>query len=231
MKVSSDGISRSPIWSSDGKQLTYLRRKGTGNVLYTRSADGTGSPALLFENGAQLWAAGWTRDMRTLVVMQHDTVTNGGDLWTLDRASRTLHPLVRSPAQEWGGRLSPDGRWLAYFSDVSGRFELYVTSFPGADERWQVSQDGAREAVWSKDGRELFFRLGRKMLAVTVRPGARFDWDPPRVLFEGDYYQSGPGGAHYDVSLDGKRFLMIQEPPRGVPRLIVIQGWQQLRIE
>ena len=143
--------------------------------------------------------------------MQHDTVTNGGDLWTLDRASKTLHPPCASPAQEWGGRRHPTGAGSRISRTSPGRFELYVTSFPGAGERWQVSQEGASEAVWSKDGRELFFRNGKEMLVVRG-PGATFDWDPPRVLFEGDYYKSGPGGANYDVSADGKRFLMVQEP-------------------
>jgi hypothetical protein len=231
-KLSSDGMTRGPIiWSSDGKRLTYRHRIGTGFDLYSRAADGAGAPELLFGYGGMLWPAAWTPDMRTLVVQLHDTVTNGGDLWTLDVASKTLHALVRSPAYEWGSRLSPDGRWLAYCSNVSGRHELYVTSFPGAGDRWKVSQDGAREVVWSKDGHELFFRNGQELLVAAVRPGARFDWAPPRVLFRWDYWPTGatgPGGTNYDVSADGKRFLMVQEPARGAPRLNVIQGWQRL---
>jgi hypothetical protein len=159
--------------------------------------------------------------------MQHDTVSNGGDLWTLDIASKTLRPLVQRPKQDFGGRLSPDGRWLAYFSDYSGRYQLYVTSFPDADQRWQVSQDGGHEAVWSRDGRELFFRNGRKLLVAAVRPGKTFEWDPPRVLFEGDFYTGGgPGNEHYDVTPDGKHFLMLAVPPPGTPRLNVYQGWR-----
>jgi len=231
-KVSSDGITGNARWTPDGTRLTYRRRSRTGLDLYTRAADGTGSPELLFGNGGVLWPADWTRDMRTLVVNQHDTVTNGGDLWTLDLASKTLRPLVRTPAAEFGGRLSPDGRWLAYASDVSGRWELYVTSFPGANRRWQVSQHGGREAMWSKDGRELIFRNGKAVMVAAVRPGATFDWEPPRVLFEGNFWQGGgAGAANYDVSSDGKRFLMIQEPARGTPRLNVIHEWQRLGIE
>jgi Tol biopolymer transport system component len=227
-RISWDRISGGPVkWAPDGKRLTLRRRTATGLDLYTRAADGSDTSALLFSNGGVVWPADWTRDMRTLVVMQHDTVSNGGDLWTLDIASKTLRPLVRLPKQDFGGRLSPDGRWLAFFSDYSGRYELYVTSFPDAAKRWQVSRDGGHEAVWSRDGRELFFRNGKKLLVAAIRPGTTFDWDPPRVLFEGDFYTGGgPGNEHYDVTPDGKHFLMLAVPPPGPPRLNVFQGWR-----
>ena len=228
-KISSDGITGWPKWSPDGKRLTFQRRSDTGLDLYTRAADGADTSALLYSNGGVLWPADWTRDMRTLVVMQHDTVSNGGDLWTLDIASKTLRPLVRSPKQEFGGRLSPDGRWLAFFSDISGRYELYVISFPDADKRWQVSRDGGREAVWSRDGRELFFRNGKELLVTAIRPGVTFDWDPPRVLFEGDFYSDlGPGIESYDVTPDGKHFLMLAVPVTGTQGLNVYQGWRPI---
>ena len=229
-KISSDGITGGPPkFSPDGQRLTLRRRTATGLDLYTRAADGSDTAALLFSNGGVLWPADWTPDMRTLVVMQHDTVSNGGDLWTLDTASKTLRPLVRSDKQDFGGRLSPDGRWLAYFSDYSGRYELYVKSFPDGDKRWQVSQDGGHEAVWSRNGRELFFRNGKKLLVAAIRPGLTFEWDPPRVLFEGDFYTGGgPGNEHYDVTPDGNHFLMFAVPPPGPPGLNVFQGWLTL---
>jgi DNA-binding SARP family transcriptional activator/Tol biopolymer transport system component len=232
-KVSSDGITGTPIiWTPDGKRLTFRRRSITGLDVYSRAADGTDGPELLFGNGNPVWPAAWTRDMRTLVVMQHDTVTNGGDLWTLDVASTTLRPLVRSPASEFGGRLSPDGRWLAYFSDGSGRYELFVTPFPDAGRRWQVSRNGASEAVWSRDGRELFFRNGKEFLVAAVRPGANFDSDPPRVLFEGNFEGGhGPGVNNYDVSPDGRYFLIIEVPPPRAAGLNVFQGWRSQGIE
>jgi DNA-binding SARP family transcriptional activator/Tol biopolymer transport system component len=226
-RISSDGISGGPVkWAPDGKRLTLRRRSATGLDLYTRAADGSDTSALLFSNGGVLWPADWTTDMRTLVVMYHDTVSNGGDLLALDIASKTLRPLVRTLKQDFGGRLSPDGRWLAYFSDNSGRYELYVSPFPAMDKRWQVSQHGAREAVWSRDGRELFFRNGKELLVAAIRPGRTFVSDLPRVLFEGDFYSGGgPGYESYDVTPDGKHFLMLAVPPPGPPRLNVFHGW------
>ena len=228
-RVSSDGRTGSSRWTPDGRRLTYSYPTETGRDLYTRAADGSSPPELLFGNGGVLWPADWTRDMRTLVVMSNDTVYNAGDLWTLDIATKKLSELVRTPASEYGGRLSPDGRWLAYASNASGRFEVYVTAFPSARGRWQVSHDGGSEAMWSKDGRELFFRNGKAVLAVAVRPGATFNSSAPQVLFAGNYMRGGgPGAANYDIASDGKRFLMVEEPPRGAPRLNVIQGWQRL---
>ena len=162
--------------------------------------------------------------------MQGDSVNSGGDLLLLDQTNPgTLRPLVQTPASEWGGRLSPDQRWLAYFSDFSGRYELYVTAFPGGGRTWQVSREGGGEVVWSRDGRELFFRSGYQLLAVRVKAGASWDWDPPKVLFEGGYYfGGGPGLVHYDVSPDGSRFLMIEDAVSGPPRFNVVQGWDRL---
>ena len=163
--------------------------------------------------------------------MQGDSASSGGDLLLLDLTHPgTLRPLLNTPASEWGGRLSPDQRWLVYFSDLSGRYELYVTAFPDGGRRWQVSREGGGEVVWSRDGRELFFRNGNQLLSVSVKGGATFDWEPPRVLFEGSYYfGGGPGLVHYDVSPDGSRFLMIEDAGSDVPRFNVVRdgttGW------
>ena len=115
--------------------------------------------------------------MRTLVVQQHDTVTNGGDLWTLDIASKTLRPLVRTPADEWGGRLSPDGRWLAYFSNVSGRYELYVTSFPARASDGKCRRTAGARLCGRKMDASCSFGTDRNVLVAAVRPGATFAWD------------------------------------------------------
>jgi Tol biopolymer transport system component/tRNA A-37 threonylcarbamoyl transferase component Bud32 len=228
MKASSDGQTVGGVWTPDGERLTVSRTNGSRFDLYSLRADGSGGSDSLFANGALLWPAAWTRDSRTLVVMQGDSL--GGDLWVLDPADRrSLRPLVRTPAGEWGGRLSSDERWLAYFSDVSGRYELYVTAFPDGGRRWQVSREGASEAVWSRDGRELFFRNGDQLFAVPIKAGATFDWDPPRVLFEGSYHRGGgPGSVQYDVSPDGTRFLMIEDAAAAAPRFNVVQGWDRV---
>jgi eukaryotic-like serine/threonine-protein kinase len=136
--------------------------------------------------------------------------------------------LVRTNAREYGGRLSPDGRWLAYFSDdkTPNVFELYVTAFATRGRRYLVGAAGAREAVWAKDGRELFYRHGRQMLSVPIPANGDLSSIRATVLFEKDYFSiGGPGIVHYDVSPDGQRFLMLKpvEEDR-TPHLTVLQG-------
>ena len=136
---------------------------------------------------------------------------------------------MKRPANEFGGRISPDGKWLAYFADGSGRYELFVTAFAGGGPRWQISRDGAREAVWSRDGKELFFRNGDDLYVVPVTAADTFTWTPPRKLLSGAFYQNGgPGNVNYDVSPDGQRFLMIEEAAPVAPALNVVRGWQSL---
>jgi hypothetical protein len=141
--------------------------------------------------------------------------------------------VIRSPAREYGGRLSPDGRWLSYFSDESGAFELYITAFADGAPRRQVPTiaDAARprEAVWSRDGRELFFRRGSQMLSVRIPADPNLPIKRPTVLFEGNYHAwGGPGIVNYDVSPDGQRFLMLKPVDDPAPRFNLVFGLDRL---
>ena len=125
--------------------------------------------------------------------------------------------------------MSPDGRWLAFISDDTGRAELYVVPFGANQPRWQVSRGGAREAMWSRDGHELFYRDGNRMLTVKVAGTKTFSPGPPEVLFEHEYFQAGgPGIFNYDVAPDGQRFLMLKRADDRGARLTVVQGLTQL---
>jgi Tol biopolymer transport system component len=119
--------------------------------------------------------------------------------------------------------LSPDARWVAYTSNQSGRSEVYVQAFPGSSGRSQVSTDGGTEPVWARSGRELFYRVGDRMMAVAVESRSTFKAAAPRVLFTGRYASVAWGEANYDVSPDG-RFLMLRseaQPPATELHLVV----------
>ncbi|OFV96738.1 MAG: hypothetical protein A3H28_01605 [Acidobacteria bacterium RIFCSPLOWO2_02_FULL_61_28] len=141
---------------------------------------------------------------------------------------RKTEPLLLTPVSEAAGRISPDGRWMVYMSDESGRREIYVRSFPGPGGKWQISSDGGQEPVWNPSGREIYYRNGNKMMAVNMETGSGFSASKPRVLFEGPYQLAQLTGAQYDVSPDGQRFLMLKpvESKAGAPTQInVVLNW------
>ena len=135
--------------------------------------------------------------------------------------------LLDTAFNERAPSLSPDGRWLAYSCDESGRREVYVQAFPDLGAKRQVSTDGGDEPVWSRDGKELFYRHGDDMMAVAVRLRPAFDAEVPRVLFQGRYlsFPQRPGN-NYTVAADG-RFLMVKRDGPDDPPLTVIVDWTQ----
>ena len=140
--------------------------------------------------------------------------------------------FLKTTFRERGPAFSPDGHWLAYSSDETGREEVYITPYPGPGGCIAVSSGGGRSATWSANGRELFYRNGRQMMGVTIGPGAAPSVSTPQLLFEGDYVEEDPGTGtnNYDVAADGKRFLMMKaesRPEEGVapPQIIVVQNW------
>ena len=125
-------------------------------------------------------------------------------------------------------RFSPDGRWLAYMSDESGRYEIYVQSYPGPGGKWQISTEGGTEPVWNPNGRELFYRSGDKMMAVEIATRPGFAVGTPRMLFEGRYEAPPFPIVNYDVSLDGQRFLMLkpsEEAASAPTQINVVLNW------
>ena len=135
-------------------------------------------------------------------------------------------PLVVTDASERSPRLSPNGRWLAYVSDESGRDEIYVQAFPGLGSKQVISTDGGREPVWSRDGTELFYRRGDELLVVDVDTGDELKAETPRIVLTARFaVASGGRNQNYDVSVDGQRFVYVQRD-EGVPREIrVVVNW------
>jgi dipeptidyl aminopeptidase/acylaminoacyl peptidase len=128
------------------------------------------------------------------------------DIWVVSAGGNPV-PFLLTPFDERTPRFSPDGKWLAYVSDESGRNDVYVQPFPGPGAKWLVSTDGGIDPVWSKDGRELFFRHGDELMAVSVATAREFSAGRPRRLFE-TRFDAGDNGPNYDVSPDGKWFVM-----------------------
>jgi Tol biopolymer transport system component len=152
-------------------------------------------------------------------------------LLALNDASHRVQPLIHSAAAEQNAEISPNGRWLAYQSNASGRFEIYVKPFPDVDAgQWQISTDGGLQPLWSRKGDELFYLApGGSVMAVQVDNGANWKASNPAKLFDDRYYHgAGAGvGRTYEVSTDGKRFLMVKQTGTTAEgtALIVVQNW------
>jgi serine/threonine-protein kinase len=216
-----------PVWTPDGRSLAFISTTAGPINQFRVSADGSGSPERLVASEHAQFVESFAPDGQHLAFMDIDPET-GNDLWVLPlEGERKAKPLVRTPYAERGATFSPDGRWVAYTSNASGSWQVYVQPYGRSVGKSQVSSDGGTEAVWARDGRELFYRNGDRMMVVAVKRGDELVAGKPSLLFEGRYAM-GPveGFTNYDVSRDGQRFLMIKsEQPSAPTQLNVVLNW------
>jgi dipeptidyl aminopeptidase/acylaminoacyl peptidase len=151
----------------------------------------------------------------------------GRDVWVLNLADRKAQPFLATSYEETAPQFSPDGKWLAYSSDESGRREIFVQPYPGPGGKWQISNDGGQEPVWNPKGSELFFRSGKTIMAVNIETKSGFSADKPRMLFEGGYLPTAASFPYYDVSPDGERFLMLKpvEQASAPAQINIVLNW------
>jgi serine/threonine-protein kinase len=222
-----------PFWSPDGSQIVFVKLlRSRSYDLFWQSSDGGSPEEALFPNDALQFSGAWSPDGGTLAYSR--TFNNGEniDIWTLSlEGEREAEAFLTAPFDEIQPTFSRDGKWLAYSSDESGRFEVYVRPFARSGGKTQVSTQGGTEPVWARNGRELFFRSGNKMMVVEIATEPTLRPTAPRVLFEGRYVRSGtrPGYRDYDVTEDGQRFVMVQplEPESALTQINVILNWTE----
>ena len=227
-----NGSSQVPRWTADGKRIVYRGTRSGLRSLWWKTVDDTTSEERLTTEEKQETPGSWSADGQWLVYYAIDPAT-ASDVWALPAGGdRKPRVIVRTPFTEAYPRLSPDGRWLAYTSNESGRVEVFAQPFPGPGGRSQISTDGGTEPVWSRDGRELFYVNGDKMMAVEITTTPAFRAGAPRLLFEGRYLFSPNAVAAYDASADGRRFLRVQpmhpDPPANQIH-VVLNGFEELR--
>jgi eukaryotic-like serine/threonine-protein kinase len=220
-----------PIWSPDGSRVAYVSIQRNG--IYQRTANGTGPEELLLEVSS-IATTDWSRDGRFIFYSRLDEQT-GRDVWAMSLTDRKPYPLLNTQFNEYRAQLSPDGRWMAYVSDESGSYEIYVQPFTadgklGADKR-RISTGGGNQPRWRRDGRELFYVApNEQIMAVGVQiGGATFEHSAPQALFKTRMRFDGPmilGGSHYDVTADGQRFLITTMVGDPAP-VSVILNWAE----
>ena len=219
-----------PIWTPDGARITFASDKSGNHSLYWIPADGSGSAERLTTIGPS-FPASWSPDGQVLAFLHVPSGANY-DIWMLPLDGEP-RPFIETPFQERWPTFSPDGRWLAYASDQSGRYEVYVTPFPGPGPKVQISTDGGQSPAWAPNGRELFYRVlpdgegTRSMMVVDIRAVPTFAAGRPKKLFE-DENVWGAVTRNYDVTPDGKKFLMIREenqPLEAVTHIHLVLNW------
>jgi Tol biopolymer transport system component len=214
-------FNRGPIWSPQGDRIVFISSRGGAlGDLYQKASSGTGQDELLLATGPDKVPTQWSRDGRFIVYMTA-LRNEPRDIWVLPMeggAERKPGPqaatlFLHSEFNEFHGQLSPDSRWMAYASDESGQPEVYVRPFPAAEGKWKISLAGGQQPRWRGDGKELFF-VGEdeKMMAVAVKavagPKPSFEPGAPQKLFEAHLVSGSRALYEYDVTADGKRFLL-----------------------
>ncbi len=210
-----EGRNHIPIWTPDSRRLTFSSaRKGHPN-LFWKMADGSGIAEQLLTSKQHQDPGSWSPDGKLLAYTELHPETNW-DIWLLGlKGERRSEPFLQTRFNEYHPMISPDGRWLAYSSDESGRLEVYVRPFPDGRGKWLISTEGGQEPLWAQDGQELFYRTGGKLMNVAIETDSSFVAGRPRLLFEWEYDSSEMdprGSPNYDVSPD-ERFLMIKPDP------------------
>jgi Tol biopolymer transport system component len=216
-----------PAWSPDGKRIAFQSNKEGPLNVFLQLSDGTGGLERLTTSDDVQFPNSWSPDGQ-LLAFTDVSPTTGYDIWILSIKDRKAQPFLRTPFSENAPRFSPDGRWIAYVSDESGRLEIYVQPYPGPGGKWQISTEGGNEPVWNPNGRELFYRVADKMMGVDIATQPSFAAGKPHILFERPYATAAQSVPNYDVSPDGQRFLMLKlnEAQEAAPTQInVVLNW------
>jgi Tol biopolymer transport system component len=219
-----------PVWSPDGSRLVYRATPGGMPNLFWKSVTGADQESPLFLSDVAKFPTSWSSDGRYLAFEVRGTKTLA-DIWVMpivdepggQRAPGKPFPLIEAPFREMEPHFSPDGRWMAYVSDESGRNEVYVTPFPGPGRKWQISTGGGVQPRWRRDGREMFY-LAHNNDLVSVEVNARgdtFEVGASKVLFPTLPLRVGNA---YDVTDDGQRFLvnLLQQEQSPEPMTLVV---------
>jgi Tol biopolymer transport system component len=221
------------VWTPDGRRLLFASDREGARNLFEQAADGTGTVERLTTSSNTQNATAVTPDGTRLLFTEIAPQTNEDVMQVTLTRDHTVTPLVRTPAAERNGTISHNGRWLAYEANDSGQFEIYVRPYPDTSSgHWQVSTGGGTRPLWSRNGEELFFiSPAAAIMRVGVEHAASWMATPPTMLLkEGSVFTpTANPGQTYDVSPDGKRFLIIKPPTATTtpPQIVVVQHFDQ----
>jgi eukaryotic-like serine/threonine-protein kinase len=216
-------IDAMPVWSPDGTRVVFSSSRKKTFDLYLKNTDGAQEEkAIEATPGEDKYPSAWSRDGKYILY------TRGSDLWFLTFPQLRSQLFLKSPSAAKNGQFSPDGKWMAYASNESGKWEIYITSFPDAHGKWQVSNEGGDQPRWKEDGKELFYLASNgKIMAVPVTE-ATFNSGAPVALFQASQRAlvATSEQVEYDVSQDGQRFLINTSVRNGeIQPMSVVLNW------
>jgi serine/threonine-protein kinase len=226
-------LNQRPEWTPDGTHVTFMSDRSGERALHSKPADGSGPAEVTVPaTGRPVQEAEWSRDGRFLVFREGPGGATSRDLLYIEPGvDSTPKTFLASEFDELAPALSPDGRWLAYTSNESGRDEIYVRPFPGPGGRWQISTDGGQEPLWAHSGGEIFFIDGQSnMVAAEVSLNPTFSVGQRQVLFSAAEYERDRNHVTFDVTPDGQTFLMIKQIG-GSRDVVVVLNWFEEMLE
>ncbi len=229
-RLTFEGLNTGTTWSPDGKLIAFAARRAGDRFFkpWVMSPDG-GDARRLQVNDLPSWSTSWSADGKRVAISQLGGSSGMDIMVAAPDGTAQTQPFIQTNFAEMAGVFSPDGRWMAYMSNESGRFEVYLRDFPRKEGRWLVSIDGGSEPVWSRRGNELFFRQGSQIMAVAIEAGAGGQprIGQPATLFDGIFEQNASSGqANFDVGSPPRDFLMVQNVGRPTAhRMTVVLNW------
>ncbi len=236
-RVTFDTTAAWPVWSPDSRRIVYTRftegSNGFPGQLYSLPADGSGTAEPLLQQPGQWKAVSFEPGGRGLLFSGRQKASTKEEIWRMgiERGAKPTQ-ILATAFDNASPSLSPDGHWLAYATNESGRYEIYVRSYPGAGGRWQVSLDGGTEPVWSPRGGEIFYRKDDDVMVAAVRTQPTFEVTARTKLFNGQYETAGFRDHNYSVTPDGNTLVVLQSVVGSEQALVVTLNWfDQLRAQ